>query len=909
LRLALVVCVLAASARAETPADPAGRARLILADRCLSCHSADPKKGGLDLTRRATALLGGESGPALVPGRSGESLLVERVEAGEMPPGRALPADEASALRAWVEAGADYGVEPLQARRAGPDWWSLRPIRKVAVPSVREAGWVRTPVDAFVLERLERDGLAHAPEADRASLIRRVTFDLTGLPPTPEEVDAFVLDTAPDAFERLVDRLLASPHYGERWGRHWLDVVRFAESHGYETNNLRPDAWPYRDWAIRAFNQDTPFPRFVAEQLAGDTLPDADWLARSATGFLVAGSHDVVGNQAPAAALQQRADDLDDMIAATSTAFLGLTVQCARCHDHKFDPIRQVDYYGLQAVFAGVTHASRSISRDDPTALAEAQTIQAEVDRLDRELDALEPIARLDAASTLRPPVDPARNVERFEPVTARFVRLTIRSTRDGSQPCLDELEVWSSGPEPRNVALASLGGKPSASSSLQGYDIHRVEHLNDGRPGNARSWISAEAGQGWAQVELAGTQTIDRIVWSRDREGKFADRTPLAYEVEVADEPDHWRRVASSVDRSTTAVPELPAKGLLIARRLALRQRLGALGSTVMAYAGTFSEPGPTHVLRRGDPTQKLEAVTASGVKAVGPALALPADAPEASRRLALARWIGDLANPLPTRVMVNRVWHYHFGRGLVATPSDFGFNGDTPSHPDLLEWLAGEFLASGGRLKPLHRLIVLSAAYRQSSRVDDKAMAVDADARRLWRFPPRRLEAEEIRDAMLSVAGTLDPTMGGPGYDLWKPNTNYVVVFDPKLDPGPDTFRRMVYQFKPRSQPDPTFGAFDCPDGGLVAPRRESSTTALQAFNLLNGRLPLDQARRFADRLAREAGPDPARQADRAFRLAFGRGPTEVERDAAAGLVRDHGAATLARALFNANEFLYVP
>jgi hypothetical protein len=489
-------------------------------------------------------------------------------------------------------------------------------------------------------------------------------------------------------------------------------------------------------------------------------------------------------------------------------------------------------------------------------------------------------------------------------------VRLTIHSTNNGSEPCLDELEVWSSEPEPRNVASAQLGGKPTASSSLQGYEIHRVEHLNDGRVGNARSWISAEAGHGWAQVEFEATTKVDRVVWARDREGKFLDRTAAAYTVEVATEAGQWRLVASSIDRMVKPGPaDSIERDRMLRKRDELRKRLESLGSMVKVYAGTFSQPGPTHVLRRGDPTQKLEPVGPSGVKAVRPSLELPGEAAELDRRLALARWIADPSNPLPARVMVNRAWHYHFGRGLVATPSDFGFNGDRPSHPELLYWLAGEFLANGGRLKPIHRLIVLSSAYRQSSRLDDRARSIDGDNRRDCRVSPRRLEAEEIRDATLSVAGVLDLTMGGPGYDLWKPNTNYVVVFNPKLDLGPDTFRRMVYQFKPRSQPDPTFGAFDCPDGGLVAPRRNTSTTALQAFNLLNSRFLLDQSKHFADRLAREAGTDPEKQADRAFRLAFGRPATDPERMAAATLIREHGAPSLCRALYNANEFLYVP
>jgi Protein of unknown function (DUF1553) len=325
--------------------------------------------------------------------------------------------------------------------------------------------------------------------------------------------------------------------------------------------------------------------------------------------------------------------------------------------------------------------------------------------------------------------------------------------------------------------------------------------------------------------------------------------------------------------------------------------------------YAGTFSQPGPTHLLRRGDPMQPGAEVSPSGIAAVRPRLVIPKDSPERDRRIALAKWIGDPSNPLPARVMVNRIWHHHFGQGIVATPSDFGFNGGPPSHPELLDWLAARYIADGWRLKPLHRLILLSSAYRQSSRIDAAGQSVDRQNRLLWRMPMRRLEAESIRDAILACSGNLDPTMGGPGYNIWEKNTNYVAVYQPRGELGADTFRRMVYQFKPRSQQDPTFGAFDCPDAALVAPRRFSSTTALQALNMLNSPFVLQQASLFASRLQQEAGADPAQQADRGFALAFGRSPSASERSAAVILIRTHGTPAFCRALYNANEFVFVP
>ncbi|MDB5351721.1 MAG: hypothetical protein JWN86_2968 [Planctomycetota bacterium] len=913
----LASCAIAVSIASTTNADD-GRdlfrtqVRSILTDRCMSCHDATTRKGGLDLSRRATALTGGKTGAAIAPKEPEASLLLDRIDAGEMPPKSPLAPEQIASLRAWIAAGAPYEDEPLLAKRAGPDWWSLRPIARPGVPTVPPTARVRNPIDAFVLARLERAHLSAAPEADRATLIRRLSLDLVGLPPSPEEVDGFVNDARADAYERLVDRLLASPRYGERWARLWLDAVRFGESNGYETNTLRKTAWPYRDWTIRAFNDDLPFARFVAEQFAGDTLPDGDWLTKAATGFLVGGVHDVVGNQTVEGMRQQRVDDLDDMITATGSAFLGLTVHCARCHDHKFDPIKQEDYYGLQAMFTGVDHAERAIPAPDAERrLRERPALEAELATMDAKIDATEPLAEVGAKATRRVPVDPGRNVERFAPVLARFVRFTVASTVDGSEPCLDELEVFTAGDAPKDVALASTGSRAKASSLYPDNASHAIEHVNDGRFGNARSWISREPGKGWIELELPTAQTIDRVVWGRDREGKYRDRLAANYTIEVATEPGSWHLVASSEDRAAPGVKPVttdPERAKLLARREELRAKLVTMSGTMNVYAGTFRTPGPTHLLNRGDPMQPGPEVVPSGIRTLTPPLVLARDASESDRRQALARWIADPANPLPPRVMVNRLWHGHFGRGIVATPGDFGFNGDRPSHPELLDWLARSFLENGGRLKPIHRLIVTSATYRQSSRLDDKAMAVDRDNRLLWRMSPRRLEAEAIRDAMLSSSGKLDLHMGGPGYSLWEENGNYVYVYIPRVDLGPDANRRMIYQFKPRSQPDPTFGAFDCPDAALVAPRRTSSTTALQALNLLNSRFVLAQSAAMADRLKYEAGDEAAAQVRRGFLLILGREPSEGETTAAVALVREHGAAAMARALYNANEFVYV-
>jgi hypothetical protein len=913
----------------------------VLARRCAGCHNPSDPAGGLDLTQGATARAGGKSQtPALVPGDPEASYLFERARAGEMPPegkGQRVPAAELEQLETWIKAGAawpkDRVLSPFEFTtdtRAGRDWWSLQRPARPPLPTLRDRAGVRTPIDAFVVARLEEHGLKPSAEVDRATYIRRASLDLLGLPPPPQEIEQFVSDTAPDAYEKLVDRLLDSPRFGERWARHWLDVARFGESNGYETNTARDNAWPYRDWVIAALNDDMPYPRFVFEQLAGDQVG-----VDAATGFLVGGAHDGVGSPDIELTLQQRMNDLDDMLSTTATAFLGLSVNCAKCHDHKFDPIAQREYYSLQAIFAGVEHGQRAWRTKDWEKRKHEETeLRGRLLAVESRAEALwtryQPLARVGAATSgdKRPAVKASMNVDRFAPSRARFVRFTVLAT-NMSEPCLDELEVFTSDEPARNVALASLGAKAIASSvfSNGSSSLHQLSHVNDGRYGNSRSWISAEAGAGWVQIELVEPATVDRVVWARDREGAFRDRLPTRYQIEISEDGNDWQTVADGDDRAafdpakasaetvsaeTFSTAGLPAD---VADQIAdMRKRSTELRAMLEQltpqniYAGTFKQPEPTHVLYRGEPLQKREQVAPGAIAAAGEPLALSADAPEAERRVALAGWIGSDRNPLTARVMVNRIWHYHFGQGLVRTPSDFGFNGGHPSHPELLDWLACEFMARGWRPKALHRMILLSGTYRQASRFVATAAAQDAGNRLLWRFAPRRLEAETIRDSVLSASGTLDLRMGGPGYDIFEPNTNYVKVYVPKQSFGAAEWRRMVYQNKPRMRQDTTFGEFDCPDSSQTTARRNVSTTALQALNLLNGPLMIEQARLFAERLEREAAGDPDAQIRRAFWLAFGRPPEDDELARARELVKEQGLSVFCRAIYNANEFLYL-
>jgi hypothetical protein len=473
-------------------------------------------------------------------------------------------------------------------------------------------------------------------------------------------------------------------------------------------------------------------------------------------------------------------------------------------------------------------------------------------------------------------------------------------------------------------VALARLGTRATASSSLPGYPIHKLSHVNDGRYGNGWSWISNEPGRGWVQLEFPEPVVIDRVVWSRDRtpDGPYTDRLATGYVVEVAERPGAWKAVASSGDRlpqsfagvkfpTSAGASEADARRLRESseRRALLERRLQEITRPALVYAGRFAPSAPTtRLLQRGDPLKPGEVVAPAAVSALGPPLRLPPGAGEPERRRALAGWITDRRNPLTARVLVNRLWQHHFGRGIVDTPSDFGRNGGSPSHPELLDWLASELTDNGWRMKPIQKLIVLSATYRQAGDSRPEALKADADCRLLWRHVPRRLEAEPLRDAVLAVSGNLDASMGGPGFDLFEPNGNYVKVYTPKKEFGPAEWRRLVYQSRPRMHPDDTFGPFDCPDGGQIAPRRTRSTTALQSLALLNSRFMTQQSAMFAARLEREAGSEPASRVRLAFSLAFQRPPTEAEERAALALVQVYGLPTLCRALLNANEFVFV-
>lgn len=897
---------------ARTPESPDFQRDIqpILTKHCQSCHGPDRDASGLRVDRWKHLLEGGEYGvPAIVPGQPEASFLLQVVDGSSqdltMPPegNDPLTSQQIELIRQWIASGA---IVPQSFQTDGEDptqWWSLRAIEPPVVPNANSA------IDYLIESKLRENELNFSPPADRVTLIRRLYFVMLGLPPSPAEVHEFVSDPAPQAWERLVDRVLASSHYGERWARHWLDVVRFGETDGYETNRERPNAWRYRDWVIDALNRDMPYNDFVRCQIAGDALGEP-----VGTSFLVGGPHDIVKSPDPLLTLTQRQDELTDMVATVGSAFLGLTVGCARCHNHKFDPITQTDFYAMQAIFSGVHHGESPL----PVQFSESSTEQAEIEAEFQQWqeDVLSHCRNQPANTIVWPPVDAAFNIELFEPQLARMVRFSIQAASSG-EPCLDELEIFAG---QQQVGLARLGGVASSSGNFPNNAKHRLEHIHDGRYGNDFSWISDTPGTGWVQIEWTDPVAVDRIHWGRDRKSEFVDRLATTYSVELSLDGKTWTSVAGSEHRlpsgsreksvydqvGTPAAPN-ESPGTFGQRLSHIRQRYQQLSGPAMAFCGKFLQPTTINKLFRGDPLSPREEVSPDFLQILG-RLDLEPSASDQQRRLALANALVREDNPLLARVIVNRIWQYHFGTGIVETASDFGKNAAVPSHPELLDWLADRLRQKNWSLKTLHRELLLSRTWQQGSMPHEVGLQRDAGGRLLWRFPPRRLEAEIIRDQILAISGKLQHTGGGPGFSAFVVDMENVRHYHPLESYGPEHFRRMIYQSKVRQEQDAVFGAFDCPDGTQIAPQRSRSTTPLQAMNLFNSGFVQQQAETMAQRL-RATSSDPAVQIRQAYELTYSRVPAADEWDEVSRFVDDQGLPALCRVLFNSNEFLFIP
>jgi hypothetical protein len=837
---------------------------------CLSCHKPDQKLSALDLSTRAAALQGGEkSGPAIVPGDANASPLFRRVTGRDqpaMPLGTKLSDGEIAILKSWIDGGAKWD-EPVVTSSPNTrqgfteqqrNWWAFRKPLRHPVPAVAGRRWTSNPIDSFIKKTLDAKGLEPAPQADRRTLIRRAYLDLIGLLPPPGEVEAFVKDTSPDAWEKRIDALLASPHYGERWARHWLDVARYADSWGHIHDDDNPNAWRFRDYVINAFNDDKPYDRFIIEQLAGDEVDKVTYETLTATSF-----HRI----APRVLFREkqnphyRYDYLDDMIGTTSRAFLGLTVSCARCHDHKFDPIRQMDYYRMMAMFFPYIDYDHPLATPEQIAGYESRKadIEPKIQALTREIRRIEEPYR-EAAFQKR--------LETFP----QDVQIAVRTPEDQRTP----------GQKLLTTQMLSIRNTVARNLSLS--DVDR----------DARAKLQQQIADLRAQLP----KPLPVAAGIRDGDYRFTPDGP-------GDEP----------------VPGTTAKRIKVDFDGSFVPRPGRAYDPPPLYFPAMSEPGKGRIVEPGF----LSVLSGDAPPKIPP---LPDGRLSSGRRRALAEWIASAGNPLTARVMVNRIWHHHFGRGIVSTPSNFGRMGTLPSHPELLDWLATEFVREAWSVKRMHRLILMSQTYQMASSFYRPAnVEKDPDNVSLWRFPVRRLEAEIIRDIVLSASGQINLQAGGPPFFPAVPKAAYVEVARvgkwilTKEEPA--TWRRSVYSYWKRARKSPMFEVFDQPDTMVTCDRRNTTTVPTQALTLLNDEFVLLQARHFANRINRTAGDQAAEQIKTAYLVALSREPTATELGGSLQFINkqrahhvqksaaDPSLAALtdfAHVVMNLNEFLYV-
>lgn len=991
--IAFIWLVVVSTAHAQT--DFARDIRPIFQKHCYACHGPEKQKSGYRLDMRAVALKGGDQGEAAILPKDAAKSPLFRFVSGEdedmlMPPKDSgkptLSADELKLMESWLDEGAVWPDEYSGQKREPSSHWSLQPLAMPAVPN-----GLGNAVDAFICEKLTEKKWTLSPEADRRTLIRRLSFDLLGLPPSPAAIDAFLADESPKAYETLVDRLLASSHYGERWGRHWLDIARYTESQGFEYDRLRENAWHYRDYVIQSFNNDKPYTQFMKEQIAGDVMEPVTKEGIIATSLLICGPWDQAGN-AQSNKTQRaitREDELEDMIGVVGQSFLGLTINCARCHAHKFDPIPHEEYYRIKSVFEGVKHGERSIASDEES---KARSLLQE--ELERQVErANETMVRIESEGAKQ--AIAKRQTGSIEPGPAPFAKWSFNGAANDVTPgelkggaaikksefesgflqlpkagsffesaVLTKdirektLEAW--------VSLASLDQGGGAAISIETGNGHTFDAIVFGEQ-QPKKWMAGSEGFARTQALEIPDETADpstfihvAIVYAADnsialfRNGEllgnpYTPKTPLqtflAGDAHVLLGRRHtgggrpWLtggiKQAALYDRALSRQEVLASfqAGGLSATKAGIMASLNAeqasshsialadlqrakksladLKKLPVSYTGVRVQPPNTKRLKRGDVNSPDEEVTPGALSAVfelEPDFGLAADSPEKERRLKFADWLADTRNPLPARVMANRVWHLHFGQGLVATPNDFGVSGDRPSHPELLEWLAVKFVESGWSVKALHRLIVQSATYRQSSAFKGSAASIDADNRLLWRFAPRRLEAEAVRDAMLVASGQLNPVGGGPGFRPFTTTEFNATFYTPVDRSEPEFNRRTVYRINVNSGKDPLLDSFDCPDPSVKTPRRGVTTTPLQALELMNNAFIQRQAGHLAERAMQSAKGDVSLEIEAAYEFAIGRKPSEGEAKRAIVAAKERGLASVCWALFNSTEFIYV-
>ncbi|QEH35519.1 Planctomycete cytochrome C [Aquisphaera giovannonii] len=968
--------------------------RPLLVERCQKCHGAGKSSGGLRLDSREAILKGGDTGPAAVEGKPDESLIVQAIEQRDelrMPPKGKLEAREIAVLRRWIEKGAAWpspggATEHTKAKEtvaatAGRDWWSFQPLRDATPPAVKDEAWPRDEIDRFLLAKLESRGLKPAPEADRRTWIRRATYDLTGLPPSAEEVDAFARDDAPDAFARLVDRLLASPAYGERWGRHWLDLVRYADTAGENSDHPTPHSWRYRNWVIDAFNRDVPYDEFVRLQVAGDLVaaggpPEKHAEGIVATGFLAIArrfGHDIDKD------VHLTHEDVIDTMGRT---FLGLSIACARCHDHKYDPISARDYYALSGILQSTRFSfpgcePKPLPRDlVPMMPAEAwartirphrealEAIDAELKRIADQVAAESRrlfaggVSEADVAARGSIPDGgsrafgdaPGAKIEAVEVEPGTMLRLSVAPLGNhGADSTRVELEIAeANGPGRWDLVADVLDDLLAGNPHADRLGHQAVWWFLDGRPGRGplpepvRELGGNKGLHVWRDGDtpsvFANARPTELPVWTKlpprsvfvhpapDGPVAVGWVSPIRGRVTIKGRivdahPGGPDGVAWSIDRlegdrrdALNRLAGLNARRTELARRRAELEAKAPRPELAYAVAEGTETDSPIHL--RGDPEKRGPVVPRRWLEVLG-GQAVPQG--KGSGRRELAGWLTSPTNPLAARVMVNRIWQGHFGRGLVATPSDFGTRGMPPTHPELLDWLASRFIKDGWSVKAMHRRILLSAAYRQASTGDAHALELDPDNALRGRFGRRRLDAEEIRDSLLIAGGSLDPTPGGP--HPFPPESSWSFTQHNPFQAFYETDRRSVYLVSLRNRRQPFLGLFDGADPNATTPERQETTVPTQALFFLNDPFFHRQAGRLAGR-AIAAGPGESARLDELYRLALQRAPRGSDRATAAAFLARYAAelagfppaeatrqawSALARAVLASNEFLY--
>ena len=991
----------------SNPKDPqannqlyAEKIRPLLDKHCTQCHGSEEQGGGLKLDSIASMTLGGDSGTAIKPNDAAASLLWQRVSSvnpdERMPPeGAGLSAAELESLKAWIRNGATGRDQPPQNNSGWDErlaHWAWKPMQYHSAPlNLQQANVLHSPVDAWIAAKLAEHDLQFSPPADKQTWLRRVYFDLIGLPPSPDDVAAFLADEDPNAMGKVVDRLLANPRYGERWARHWLDVVHYGDTHGYDKDKPRPNAWPYRDYVIRAWNEDRPYAQFIQQQLAGDTLPidpavglnSADNI--EALGFIAAGPWDFIGH---AEVPETKTDgkiarhlDRDNMVATAIGTFSSITIQCAQCHNHKFDPFTQSDYYAMQAVFAALDRSDRTYYADPQIeqqvlalnhelalVLDQLKRHQAEVQKVTGEqlgpiessiLDLTSPLKgqlpveygyhsqiSADAKSLkwvqvdlgeptliehlrLHPCYDdfnsigagfgfPLRWLVRGsnEPDFKNSVELANYATTDFENPgwCPIDIDCRALSPEHRTVRYVRIEADRLVERSkdfilaLAELEIFNAADMNLALNKSVTALDSIEAGPRWGTKNLVDGKSPSGVVAAQLAQ-LFQTKTELIAKAIPVALKENGLSLLGQEKQIRSKLAELPPPQRVFA---------GTVHSGSGAFRGTGPDggkPRPIYLLARGNVTQPGREVgpnALAGQFGLPDFFQLPENHSEAERRAALAQWLIHPAHPLTWRSMANRLWQYHFGRGIVDTPNDFGRMGGLPSHPELLDFLALE-LRDAQSIKKLQRQMIMTTAYQQSSVMHNpQAMAIDSQNVLLWQQTRRKLEAESVRDAALVASGCLDLRMGGEGYQdfvVEHPEHSPHYEYDLANPSDAKTFRRSIYRFIVRSQLQPFMTLLDCADPSIRVDRRNETVSATQALTMLNNGFMLEQAKRFAARLRFEfPEKNDEAMAIRVFELALSRKPTPDEAQTVRRYAEKHGWENACRVIFNLNEFSFV-